>query len=104
MLLYDARSTSIENVDVWSLRASQSACNADACFGSTRVKYQYRSMISDHISTPARKIQITNGPPSLDSDTMPRTSGIWSSTALFLDAFCQHAGALLVQDLDDASR
>src|SRR5262245_19990185 len=90
--------------DVRSLRASHLDCSSAACFGSTIVKYQKRSMISAHISTPEAKIHGTQGPPSLDRSTTPLMIGICSSTALFLDAFRQHAGALLVEDLDDAAR
>src|SRR5262245_32993130 len=90
--------------DVRSLRANHSACTAAACFGSTIVKYQMRSMISAHMSTPDAKIQTTHGPPSFDNVTTPRMNGICSSTALFLDALRQHTGTLLVEHLDDAAR
>src|SRR5688572_6979909 len=90
--------------EVRSLRASHWACNSAACFGSTIWKYQKRSMINAHINTPEAKIQGTQGPPSLARSATPSMMGICSSTALFLDALRQHAGALLVEDLDDAAR
>src|SRR5690606_25438143 len=90
--------------DVWSLRACHCSLISAAWRGRIRMKYQYRSRISVHIRTPHRKIQTTNGPPSFASSTMPRNSGICSNTPLFLDAFRQHAGALLVQYLDHRTR
>src|SRR6187455_1369795 len=54
--------------------------------------------------TPAEKMNSTNVPPLLYSETIPRTSGSCSSTALLLDALGQHAGALLVENLHDILR
>src|SRR5688572_6338004 len=85
--------------EVRSDRASHCACNCAESFGNTIEKYQNRSTINAHMRTPEAKIQMTHGPPSFDSVTTPRMIGICSSTALFLDAFRQHSGTLLFENL-----
>src|SRR5690606_31000997 len=62
-------------------------------------------MIMPHIKTPERKIHTTYGPPSSASSTMPRISGSCSSMlSPPLDSFCEHARALLVENLHDRPR
>src|SRR5882672_10178306 len=83
----------------WSVRARHSASIFAACPGRIILKYQSRSMINAHISTPDMKMKKTNIPPSDIRSAMSRTTGSCSSTALLLQVLRQDAGALLVQDL-----
>src|SRR5262245_24337533 len=92
-----------------SSRARHSRLVASTCAGSTREKYQNRSITSVHITKPHRKMKKTKGPPSpTRSETAPIGQSSASTTivsgALSLEAGGEQPGALLIEDLDHVAR
>src|SRR5262245_51064570 len=88
--------------ETWSRRAFQASSMALASPGRTCLKYQTRSRSSVHITTPALKIQKTNGPPPTTRSVAAATGMSKKSTTdpmLPLDALGQQTRALLVENL-----